>query len=1183
MLLVVSLFLFTAPASAGTLAWSAEAIPSTVGNVLGPSGIDVRDIAVAANGTTIYAVPGDSTSDNVVYESNDAGVSWTILGVDIKADVVAVAPDDRHVVAIASKSAPAVWVTSNGGSTWNSLGTPQESGGAAAAIIHDIAISPASEGTHYIAVAGEEENDVANVWYFDIGSPSITWSETNTLPGASSVNAMQAVAFSPNFSSDKIMVAIGENDNKSVTLEILSLSTGAWNSSAGFTSYPINIVSNDGITDLISASVSLAPEYLGSDAAKRIAFIGLTVGGTASAKATSGIYRLIDTSRKELKTEVNIRSISFDGTSLVAGAYDSNIVYSSADPLATMPAVSSTPSLKSPGGENKVVVTWAGSSVVAGTSGNESAFAVSRNNGGAFNDISLIDTATTNVRDVAVSTDGSKAYLVTDDGTDLSLWRKVSSWERVLSKQNTTAYIVRIAPDAPPDVVYVAQKGAKTIYCSKDGGETEWFTYISTVEIQDLAVESVNVVYALSSEGKVSRSTVAGRSWETAQPTGLAEDTGHMIVSASENNLLVGSTNGYVAYSTDGNLSWNKIPRQIQRGAGKVQVIADNNFTTNNIIYAASDARVQNIKKWVIGSSTGWSDIVKDFIGGGIYGLSIDNGTLYALEFNTAINQSTLWQCLSPTTATSTSSSWTSRITYSTTDADDAMVFLNAAPRALKESSGDKLWAVKTNGTNKLYSFNNILIGLVLKTPPHNYASLVNPVTGIANEITFRWSGLSTATEYKLYIARDKDFAGLIATITVQSDLPTLVVFVGPDRAGDAKVKFAAGTNYYWRVKVTQPPYSPYSETRRFTTKPLLAPVPDLLVPANGSTGVSQMPSFSWNPVSRGTEYRFVLADNVALASPIVDLDVNSTGFALAQELDYGKAYFWAVKPIAPVAGGWSTVANFTVKEKPAEPAPSLVVEQVPPLVIQLPVPPPPPPEIVIPPPSVPPASIVPAYIWAIIIIGAFLVSVVIFLIVRNFRVAEAYSGSVKKFRKGQSISFAAHLFDWMLDLKEKEEGERLLSSDEERLLGRIIMSRIKEMEKDQYLYKKFPKDAALLLYLWSHYGSRYETNRYLSKSFQAKANNVIDFLKCYLPVSEEAESGRPRKIDFSRAQYDSVAQVVDPGDVFEALIRLYGSELDILEDMESGDSPDKEIAYQFVRIHNSVKNEIKEDRKAED
>ena len=67
-LLVVSLFLFAAPASAGTLAWSTEVIPSTAGNVLGPSGIDVRDIAVAANGTTIYAVPGDSTSDNVVYE-----------------------------------------------------------------------------------------------------------------------------------------------------------------------------------------------------------------------------------------------------------------------------------------------------------------------------------------------------------------------------------------------------------------------------------------------------------------------------------------------------------------------------------------------------------------------------------------------------------------------------------------------------------------------------------------------------------------------------------------------------------------------------------------------------------------------------------------------------------------------------------------------------------------------------------------------------------------------------------------------------------------------------------------------------------------------------------------------------------------------------------------------------------
>ncbi|GAI14870.1 unnamed protein product, partial [marine sediment metagenome] len=62
---------------------------------------------------------------------------------------------------------------------------------------------------------------------------------------------------------------------------------------------------------------------------------------------------------------------------------------------------------------------------------------------------------------------------------------------------------------------------------------------------------------------------------------------GTTIVSTSQDNLLVGSQDGYVAYSTDGNSSWTDIDEVLQNGAGRVQVIADENFATNRIIYAA--------------------------------------------------------------------------------------------------------------------------------------------------------------------------------------------------------------------------------------------------------------------------------------------------------------------------------------------------------------------------------------------------------------------------------------------------------------------------------------------------------------------------------------------------------------------------------------------------------------------
>ncbi|MFC2067308.1 hypothetical protein ACFLUO_09760, partial [Chloroflexota bacterium] len=62
-----------------------------------------------------------------------------------------------------------------------------------------------------------------------------------------------------------------------VTFEMFSTSTSLWNNAAGFGSgYKVVIASSTTITDISSASIGLAPTYLGSDDAERIAFVGLT-------------------------------------------------------------------------------------------------------------------------------------------------------------------------------------------------------------------------------------------------------------------------------------------------------------------------------------------------------------------------------------------------------------------------------------------------------------------------------------------------------------------------------------------------------------------------------------------------------------------------------------------------------------------------------------------------------------------------------------------------------------------------------------------------------------------------------------------------------------------------------------------------------------------------------------------
>jgi len=829
LVLVASLILSAAPAAAGTLSWSSETIPSTTGNVLA-SGSDVTDIAVSADGQTIWAV--DATA-NATYKSTDGGKTWsakTISGVTTP-QLVAIAPDDPDIVAVVADNNE-VYVTTNGGTSWGTLGTVKESDGATATYLYDVAISQDDSGTHYIAVVGIESGGLANVWYWNLGAAAPVWKEANDLTGFTGSTSARAVAFSPNFASDKVLVIVSENNTAStdyIYFQILSLSTLQWNSSAGFTSYPVTLVSASGLDGLTAASISLSPDYLGSDDSTRIAFVGLDIAG---GDTNSGIYRLKDTTLKALKTGVAIKSVAYDGTNLVAGAGGtSNATYYSSDPLASSPSVSTTSSLKRAGLGGPVVVAWAGSDVVAGYSGDDSCFAISRDNGKSFNGLSLIDASIT-VEDFAISADGSTLYLGTNDGSDFSLWRKTSDWERVLVLDGKTGMLVRIAPD-DANSVYVADQGTKTMYYSNAGGDTKWFLRSSRYNIQDIAVESADVLYVgVYSAATVSKSTNSGFTWGSAKSTGLVGGNIHMIKSLGTDKLIVGSTTGYVAYSTDGNDSWTKIKKQVNSSSNPVQVTASG-LADGDFIYAGTSGTGENIVRWEIGSSTSWSDIINGTVTAttamGVYGLELYNGVLYALASDGT--DSAIFRTLSPSTATS-STTWSYK---ETTLADN--VALNDTPQGLSITSGStKLWALDTSN-NKLYSFTDTLAeaGPTLSAPGDGSTLPVNTVSGSAYSVSLTWERPSTATVYDYQIALDSDFDEKVITGNVSSTSSTVAKVV-------AGSNFMPGTTYYWRVRASAPLYSPWSEVRSFTVEDLPEPQPPVTIEPAPPAPVIEVP-----------------------------------------------------------------------------------------------------------------------------------------------------------------------------------------------------------------------------------------------------------------------------------------------------------------------------------------------------
>jgi len=1009
MVMLVSLLAVALPVSADTLEFAVLAgsdIPTDTGKKLITDGYGIYDLAVSADGETIYAVTSDGAGTGVFYKSTNGGSTWATVSVSAGsagslADIshVAMAPDDSAIIAVAGDN-DEVYLSTNGGSTFSLLnsaaGTITDGADTllTTAAIQDLAISGLDSGKRYIAVAGVSANATSAtsgcLFYFDYGSAAPVWSNAagaKFTGEASNVASYYAVAFSPNFSSDLVMTTVsGNTTNGLVRFHIASFNQKTWDA-AVFDNYPKTIVTVTGALVVNAADISLDPNYLAGDDTTRIAMVG--IAATDDSVETGGLYRLKDTTLAELKADTGINSVAWDGTNLVAGAYADNNVYRSADALASSGwTVSTSKSYKEIGvddaSDDMTIVAWAGTDVVGAKRGAAAAFSRSTDNGANWNDLSLVSGALTTLLDVYVSPDASLTYLVSRDAGETSLWRQADSdWTRVFCTANiTNNYIVRAA-DGSPATVYVAMQGAsaQTLYYSTNGGVSKWTQRSSPYNIADIAVQDESIAYIANyANDEVSKTTNGGFTWGSDKDTTIDQGTCRTITLIGEDQILVGTSTGYIGYSSDGNSSWSNVKYQLNV-SGNTHVTADG-LADGNFIYAATDGASSRVERWEIGqSSTKWKNLEAETGATGstegIYGLVLRDGALYAMGANSA--NSTLMRTIEPTTSTPASSKWSE--IASTGQA------YNKTPSSMRVAGGI-VYAIDNVGEGLWTMTDAVAPGLViaLVSPANGFKNPINPVNGNSQDIAFRWTKPTTTGDLgyqvKIY-ASDGATTLLTATVTL-TDLGTPSVVIGPNQTTN-KVTFAPGETYYWKVRTYDPVYSPYSEIRSFTIQPLGAQVSTIGSPVNGATITNLTPAFSWSPVGNATKYEFQLAMATSFSSPVAAMEVASTGVRPLVKLEAGMTYFWRVRAIAPVQGEWSSISNFMVAEPAPAPTPPVVIQQMPAPVINIPAAPPAQ-QIVIPPAPTPPAPIAPAYIWAIIIIGAVLVIAVIVLIVRTRR-----------------------------------------------------------------------------------------------------------------------------------------------------------------------------------------------------
>jgi photosystem II stability/assembly factor-like uncharacterized protein len=1011
LMLLVSMMVMASPAqvSAGTLSCSDDDdVPKTDTKVLMPNlGYSIVDIAV--NGDTIYAATNNGTHSEL-YKSTDGGNSWSALSGSTSypggvVERVAVAPDDPDIVC-ALFATNEVEYSDDGGASWSDMNADT-----ACADVYDIDVSAGT--TYYVAVAGNNTAGTGDLFVLKLDVAQ-SWRDCATYPGFEQTHtAVRAVKFSPNFATDKIInVVSGNTTGASVQVFRYESAGYAWNGNIPFyssldwggnTTASAGIALPDAITGgLAAAAIDMDPEYLGTEAQSRLAFVA-----TAGAGSGGGVVRLSDAYVKQFKTwseadEGPISSIAYHSSGkLLAGDYDEPQVFVDLDPMASSPKFERLNTLKQPGGYDETTVTeavtvaWAGDTAVCGTQGDECAFAVSTSDGMSWDDVSLINTRLTVVNDLAPNADASVFYMTTRDGTDVSLWKKASAWKRVFAidtEQTATAdFLVRVAPD-DDNVVYLASKGTTNMYVNKEGGMGQWkhIPAYRLSQVQDFAVESADVVYAIDGSD-CSKTKNAGTSWGSEKGLQL-NGNGFMVTVAPNGDVLVGSTDGYVSFSKDGGATFTKIIDRIANA--NTYVVADDGYADNNIIYGAADDEIERNKAVEDGSWAGREDAGFDDDGYWATGIGQYEGVVYIVAENGS--DSKLWRALNlEKAADSPTAQW------SVLNASGEQY--NYTPQAMKVSKGPLLWFVDTVDAELESCKDSIgATGPSVIGPAEGASIKVNPESGRAYPITFTFERpASKVYMMEIQIGPDESFSSWIfqsaAIDTSLQDGASIVV--GPNAQNAAE--FMPGTTYYWRVRATQTDkgdnwLSPWSATRSFIIE---QPVSFALVsPVRGGTNVSVTPTLTWNEYAAAKDYGYEVMISEDKTFAILDQAHTTTDpfLYISEPLAYGTTYYWRVRgqigpatqegraTVPPPTGPWVT-GVFQTMPKPAEEKPDeptvITIEK-----------PAPPPEIIrveVPGQTQVVQQAIPDYLlWIIIAVGAILVICLIVLIVRTRRVS---------------------------------------------------------------------------------------------------------------------------------------------------------------------------------------------------
>jgi hypothetical protein len=996
LLLLLSLFVVSpssnAAAAEDEVKWTRVNIPTEgkAGNWVLADDSDTQHLVMAPDGT-LYAYGKDLSY--TLYKSTDDGYSWSYLStVSDNIVAIAIAPDEDNTIYYATSSN--VYKSTNGGKKFKAL--PANPGGAGSNNIEITSLAVARLESNIIAAATRDTDNAqfGGIYLLDEAQMIPAW--VNAALGNYDA---YAVAFSPNYPADRQLVAVVTDEtNTYVTTKI---GTAGWGTTTGNARLDKD---NSGIPTSIvvtnSAAIAFPSDYDASSADYNL-FIAIDAGSD-----DGDVYKITpneapgNSSATDLNigadyglSNVDVTGLAVDGNGndaiLLAGAAHSAQIYSSTDGGRGW-----AKSRKEPTGSSRTYVLIApdfsssGKAYVA-TSGNESAISISRDSGITWNQIGLIDTAISNIIDLAPSPrylQDSTLFMLTFGG-EYSLWRSLDGgtiWERTFAStlpSIDSLNLVELSAQYGSQVVYLAgsSNGLHGIWKSVDNGQNfsnrPAFDPTSGASLTIYSWAAVNDATLFigshdGSNGLVYLTTNSGFSYSDGAPTGNQTLTSIVLSPnyGQDGAILAGDSGGWVYWSDDNGASFKPLPPDAASPplTGAITVAFDPNFSKNNIVYAASNAADKGAYRLKIGTDHDWERIDSILPTGGTLSQVIvsSDGTLYAANSQT---DGGLERSLNPT--------------YSLGPTFETVT------RGLSENAmlsglwwhDYRLWSIDTIHT-KLLTFNDSLTSPVTLTSPSNDTAGIGILMNYTiNNVSLDWEAMSGATEYQWQLDYDTDF----------SIIPS--GFEGNTKASSTHLPaLEPATTYYWRVRVSEPVLSPWSAKWSFATSlDTETATIKLESPKAGTTGVSIKPLFQWNAVTGADAYELLVSTDIQFSHPLIVKSgaeaLPTTAWQADISLSYDTTYYWKVRALgASTYSAWSAASSFSTE---LPPPPAIPLAATPPIILPVPIPPQAMPPVLLPPASPPPLLLPPPAQspstpdWVIFLISALFLVIVLLII----------------------------------------------------------------------------------------------------------------------------------------------------------------------------------------------------------